>query len=98
MTGTTRPPIPPESVVVYSIAPPRYDVIATVMSEAHGKGQGAIDKAMARLKERAAKLGANGLILGNINVNKTYATYYGLPIGPGPSQTGVSGTAIYVSQ
>src|ERR1700689_5179280 len=84
VTGTTRPAIPPEQVVLYSTAPASYKGIATVMAEAGGKGQGAADRAIRRLKERAANLGANGLIVGNINVNKTERTYYGMPIGPGP--------------
>ena len=97
VTGTPRPAIAPERVVVYSTAPATtYDVIAIVMSEAGGSSQSSADKATLRLKARAAKLGANGLIIGNININRSERTYYGMPIGPGPSETGISGTAIYV--
>jgi uncharacterized protein YbjQ (UPF0145 family) len=97
VTGTPRPEIPVEQVVIYSLAPTNhYEVIATVMSEVGGSSQSSADKATLRLKQRAAKLGANGLIIGNININKSERTYYGMPIGPGPSHTGIGGTAIYV--
>ena len=98
VTGTPRPAIDVANVVVYSAPPSQsYEVIAMVMSEADGKGQEAINTALKRLKERAAKLGANGLVFGGVTVNKHYVTYYGLPIAPVASETGVSGTAIYTS-
>ncbi len=68
-----------------------------VMSEAKGSSQKSLDKAILRLKERAAELGANGLILGGTKVHKVQPTYYGIPIGGAiGSETGVSGKAIYV--
>ncbi len=67
LTGAARPPIDPSQVVVYSAAPPQYESIAVIRASersliASGGAQ-AIDRVVLRLKEHAAKLGANGLIL-----------------------------------
>jgi hypothetical protein len=67
MIGTTHPPISPESVRVYLQPPERYEEIATIDASSQGSfaitGQQNMDKAIARLKEEAAKLGANGVLL-----------------------------------
>jgi hypothetical protein len=67
MIGTARPPISPESVRVYVQAPEKYEEVATIDASSQGSfaitGQQNMDKAIARLKEEAAKLGANGILL-----------------------------------
>jgi len=98
LTGTKREPISPDQVRVYQVLPAHAEQVAMIMSEADGKGQGAVDKALVRIKARAASLGANGVILGGVNVNKGYVTYYGLPVAPGKSETGLNATAIYVRE
>ena len=70
LIGTARTAIPPESVRVYHTPPPKYEEIATV----HATSQGSRahtrhpnkDKTSERLKEEAAKLGANGVLLQNV--------------------------------
>jgi hypothetical protein len=67
MIGTAHPPISPESVRVYLQPPEKYEEIATLDASSQGSfaitSQQNMDKAIARLKEEAAKLGANGILL-----------------------------------
>jgi len=67
MIGTARPPISPESVRVYVQPPERYEEVATLDASSQGSfaitSQQNMDKAIARMKEEAAKLGANGILL-----------------------------------
>jgi 2-keto-3-deoxy-L-rhamnonate aldolase RhmA len=67
MIGTPHPPISPESVRVYLQPPEKYEEIATLDASSQGSfaitSQQNMDKAIARLKEEAAKLGANGILL-----------------------------------
>jgi hypothetical protein len=67
LTGAARPPIAATEVKIYSTPPPVFQEIAVLTASnksAFGTGgQKSIDKVVERLKEQAAKLGANGLIL-----------------------------------
>ena len=67
LIGTARPPISPESVRVYRQPPPKYEEIATIQASSQGSmaltSQQNMDKAIARLKAEAAKVGANGVLL-----------------------------------
>ncbi|MBW8824182.1 MAG: hypothetical protein JF567_08155 [Xanthomonadales bacterium] len=71
LTGTARPAISPDQVKLYS-APPggRYEQIAVIDAISSQSlavtSQQKSDKVVARLKEEAAKLGANGIILQGI--------------------------------
>ncbi len=71
LTGTARPPINAADVVVYSAAPPKFESIAVIRASSRSMiaagGAVAIDRVVLRLKEHAAKLGANGLILDDID-------------------------------
>ncbi len=117
MIGTARPPISPESVRIYLQPPPQYDQIATLDATSQGSfaitSQQNMDKAVARLKEEAAKLGANGVLLQGVQDQQTGSIGTGVgssSYGPG-SSTGVGvggsfaisnkavhGVAIYVPQ
>lgn len=75
LTGAPRPPISPSQVTVYSGLPPQFQEIA-VLDATHRSlfgtgGQKAIDTVIERLKIEAAKLGANGVILGEISDQET---------------------------
>lgn len=65
MYGAARPPIDPALVQVYPTAPPGSVEIAQIEStSAVGFGtQGQTDAALTRLKQEAAKLGANGIVV-----------------------------------
>ena len=116
LTGTARPPISPADVKVYSTPPPHFEEIAlldaTSKSAFGTGGQKSIDKVIERLKIEAAKLGANGILLGDISDKQTgslgtgvgsdsYSRSSSVGVGVGGSlgiykKTG-KGTAIFVS-
>jgi hypothetical protein len=65
VTGTKRPPLNPGQVKLYAEPPAKYEAIG-VVSAASGSGftaQGSEDYAVQELKNQAAKLGANGVLL-----------------------------------
>jgi hypothetical protein len=67
MTGEARPPTDPASVRLYFSPPAHYKEIATITADSKGQlhvtAQGRVDGALKQLKEEAAKLGANGILL-----------------------------------
>ena len=95
MIGTARPPISPESVRVYVQPPEKYDEIAAIDATSQGSfaitSQQNMDKAIARMKEQAAKLGANGILLQGVQDQQSGSIGTGVvssSYGPG-SSTGV---------
>src|ERR1700682_656829 len=75
LVGTARPPISPSDVKIYLQPPPAFEQIAILNASANSMfgtgGQGTVDKAIQRLKEQAAKLGANGIILEGMSDRQT---------------------------
>jgi hypothetical protein len=75
LVGTARPPISPSDVKVYPQPPPTFEQIAILNASAHSMfgtgGQGSVDKVVQRLKEQAAQLGANGIILEGMSDRQT---------------------------
>ena len=67
VTGTVRPAISPTEVKIYSHPPPIFEEVAMLDASSHSVfgtgGQKSIDTVIERLKEQAAKVGANGVIL-----------------------------------
>jgi len=67
MVGNARPPISPDQVRVYFTPPPKFEEIALIGSDSKGtfhiSDQGKIDAVLQRMKEEAASLGANGIII-----------------------------------
>ena len=65
--GTVRPAIPVDQVIVYSHQPAAFEEVATLTASSKSAfgpgGPQQIDKVVQRLKEQAAQMGANGLIL-----------------------------------
>lgn len=107
LIGKKRSPIPPEDVTIYSKPPAKYEEIAFVNANSKASwsftDQGKTDKVIERLKNEAAKLGANGLII------KTLGSEFGGMVGHTDINTGNtymapvnrkagSGVAIYVIQ
>jgi hypothetical protein len=97
ITGKPRPPIDPAQVKLYSTAPAKYDEIAII--EASSKSswsitdQGKIDVVIERLKEEAAKLGANGVLLQMTGSESAGGVMTGFASGSNPTV----GTGIYAS-
>lgn len=111
MLGSARPPVDPAVVQVYSTTPPGAVEIAQVeATSAVGFGtQGQTDAALLRLKEEAAKLGANGIVLVGVGANgrspasvSVGAGSWGSSVGGGvgigipTQQKSAAGVAIYV--
>lgn len=92
MIGKARAPISPDEVQIY-LSPPaaKYDQIATLDTSSSGSfsftAQGKTDKVMQRLKEEAAKLGANGVLLQGISDQVSGS------IGTGGGSTSASGNS-----
>ncbi|HYB32040.1 MAG TPA: hypothetical protein VED45_01285 [Steroidobacteraceae bacterium] len=115
LIGTPRAPISPESVRVYLQPPPHYEQIATITGTSQGSlaltSQQNMDKAIERMKEEAAKLGANGILLqgvqdmqsGSVGTgvgNSSYSGNSAVGVGVGGSfglySKAANGIAIYV--
>ena len=101
VTGTTRTAIKPEKVKLYLQPPTEYEVIAIIKasSDAGWTAQGSQDYAVQELKNQAAQLGANGVLLGGTGTKTStvvggYGTgaIYAIPV----EAEVVSGQAIYV--
>lgn len=72
VTGTQRDPIPVERVKLYTQPPKKFQEIAVLESSSRNSwsfgDQAKLDVVVQRLKEEAAKLGANGVLLqGTVN-------------------------------
>lgn len=64
ISGTPRPPIDPALVRIYTSPPPASEEIAIITVESSGwTTQGEKDRAVTELKQEAASLGANGVVL-----------------------------------
>ena len=88
VTGTVRPPLTPEHVTIYLHAPADFEVIAlmSASSDTELTAQGALTNATGKLKEQAAKLGANGVLLGatfdtiSASARSGEGLFFGLPV------------------
>ncbi len=67
ITGAQRPALKPDQVKLYQVAPDKFEVVGIVNSRSPGMRQHNMDDAVNVLKEEAAKIGANGILLGGIN-------------------------------
>lgn len=113
LVGSQRPPVPVESVRVYLDPPQAYENIAILSSSSQGAfaftSQQKTNKVMERLKEEAASLGANGILIQGIGSSSRGAVVntFGNSYGSGFVGTGVaipvmvtegSAIAIYVME
>jgi uncharacterized protein YbjQ (UPF0145 family) len=75
LTGTKRPPISPADVKIYSHPPPNFEEVAMLNASSNSVftpgGQQAMDTVIQHMKEQAAKLGANGVILQGFSDRET---------------------------
>ncbi len=99
VTGKQRPPVNPEQVTLYQVAPEKFEVIGIVNSKTGGVRQISMDAAVEELKVQAAKIGANGIIISLSSQGSNGITTFG-GSGATVSDFGIqlSGQAIYVSQ
>ena len=77
VTGNARPPISPAEVKIYSQPPPMFEEIAILNASKNVAfttgGQKTVDKVIEGLKEQAAKVGANGILLEGFSDRQTGA-------------------------
>lgn len=75
MLGAARAPIAPDQVKLYNAPPVNYQPIADLTASSRSMfkpgGPAETNKVIERLKEQAAKLGANGLLLEGFNDAQT---------------------------
>jgi hypothetical protein len=75
LTGTARPAISPAEVRIYSQPPAVFEEIAILNASKNSAfttgGQKTVDKVVEGLKEEAAKIGANGIILEGFSDRQT---------------------------
>jgi hypothetical protein len=87
--GNTRPPISPDAVRIYLDPPARYEKIALVDAGSRNSwaisDQGKTNKVIARMKEAAAGLGANGVLIGGVGDQQVGSVGYGQAWGYGNS-------------
>jgi hypothetical protein len=118
MIGQARPPISPDQVQIYTHPPTvPYEEIARLQTSSQGSfsftAQSKTDSVIKRLKEEAAKLGANGVLLegigdeascsvgtggGSTSYSRGSSVGGGVGIGVGLTKKVGGGTAIYVGQ
>lgn len=101
ITGTARPAISSSDVQLYGSPPANYEIIGTVNSfYGIGVGQGATDACVSELKNQAAKIGANGILLGSFSTQSGGSNYIYIPTGPISTTDGdgtsLNATAIFV--
>lgn len=109
ITGTKRPPLKPEQVVLYQTPPAKFEIVGIVNSTSPGRFQRNMDAAVDKLKKQAAKIGANGIIIGFANQgSESVSAGFGSGFGGGTAFSGstvgvlstgiqLSGEAIYVT-
>jgi hypothetical protein len=95
IVGQVRAPIDPGDVEIYTSPPRRYEEIALLDASSVGSlgraSEAGTDEAIYRMKEDAAKLGANGILLTGM------ADQYGGSVGVGIGGFGVSGGHSHVT-
>ena len=92
VTGIARDPISPEQVRLYRTPPEKFEEIAIVNASAghdFRKNSGLVNSAIERLKQEAAKVGANGVLLSEIDERDapSVSTTYGSATATGAGET-----------
>lgn len=110
VTGTTHPKLKPDQVKIYQVAPAKFEIVGIVNSTTPGMRQSNMDDALNVLKEQAAGIGANGILLGGVNPGSESIgvgsgtafsgghTVFGSTIATSSSGIQLSGQAIYVDK
>ena len=110
MVGNARAPIPVSEVKIYLHAPAKYEEIAIIDASSKASfsfgDQAKMEKVIARLKEEAASLGANGILFQGEGSEASAGTVYtgatngnmGFGVGVSPIHKKASGIAIFVPE
>lgn len=93
IVGKVRPPISPDQVKIYLAPPKAFEQIAIIDASSQGSmaltQQQKMDKAIQRLKDEAAAVGANGILLGGAGSQSVGA------VGTGSGTATASGNTAY---
>lgn len=109
VVGTVRPAIAPDQVKLYLNPPKKFEQVALLESSSKASwsfsDQGKTNVVIARMKVEAAKVGANGILLGGIGSQTVGSvgtgTYNGgtaFGVSSGIMHKSGSGVAIYVTE
>jgi hypothetical protein len=103
ITGNTRPAIDPIEVKIYLEPPSQYEIIGIVeaSSDVELSSQAAQDRVITELKKQAAKIGANGVLLINVETQSGGTTGFysgGVFYASSSERKNAHGQAIYVIQ
>jgi hypothetical protein len=75
VVGSKRPAISPAEVKIYSHPPPQFEEVAVLNASSSSMfttgGQKTVDTVIARLKDQAANLGANGVVIEGFSDSQT---------------------------
>jgi hypothetical protein len=93
MTGQQHPAVSVEQVRIYDTPPSDAQPIGFLMAKASGKSQRSINAALQKLKVKAASLGANGMVINNVNTSTAWININNCPWPV--DETDVSGRAFY---
>jgi hypothetical protein len=109
ITGETHPALKPSDVRLYQVPPPKFEIVGIVNSRTPGRHQHNMDDAVDELKNQAAEIGANGIIIGAVNPGSESvgfssgtgfgsggSTFFGSGISSSSSGIQLSGQAIFV--
>ncbi|MEX2148808.1 MAG: hypothetical protein WD793_01215 [Steroidobacteraceae bacterium] len=95
LTGTKRPALDPSQVKLYSQPPSKFEEVAIIEASSRSSwaitDQGKVDVVIERLKEQAAQLGANGVLLQMTGSESVGGVVTGFSGGSNPT----FGTGIY---
>lgn len=110
ITGETHPGIKPSDVRLYQVPPPKFEIVGIVNSRTPGRLQRDMDTAVNELKNQAAAIGANGIILGEVNPGSVSvgfgsgsgfgsggSTFFGSGVSSSSRGIQLSGQAIFVA-
>ena len=91
VTGEKRASIPVENVRIYRVAPDKYEEVAIISASAghdFKSNSALLESTVLRLKQEAAKLGANGVLLSEIDERDTPKSTISLGTSQATSSTG----------
>lgn len=109
-TGAAKSPVNAEAVKLYQVPPAHFEILGIVNAQSYGNRQAHMDQALKELKRQAAKIGANGILIGGVNagggsvgVGSTFGygggtSFTGTGVGLSSHGIQLSGQAIFVSE
>lgn len=102
VVGTVRPPIDPEQVRLYVVPPANYENVALLQASSEASfaltQQQKSNKTISRMKQEAADLGANGVLLQSVGKEYAGSVGSGYAVGSGGTAWGLGSSAATYNQ